>query len=99
MGISSRDYPTEISNEAVIKDRYIEDDLKLLAELDAQIAELISQRHERIDMIKAQQDKNRTRIQNHDDWFEGSVRCNPVPDRGEDSEFIPGYNGDFRGRR
>lgn len=82
---------------ATNKDRHIEDDLKLLSELDAQIAELISKRHERIDMIKAQQDTNRRRIQDHDDWFEGSVRCNPVSDRAE-SEFIPGYNEVEHGR-
>lgn len=73
--------PIEDRPELMKKDRYIEDDFKILRDIDARIAELIAQRHERMDTINAQHRANSERIIEHTDWFEGSVRCNPVPDR------------------
>lgn len=71
-------------------DRYIEDDLKLLQDIDGRINELLMERAERVQMIKIQHDRNFTRIQGHDDWFDGEVKGRPIPDRGaEVADFNP----------
>lgn len=80
-------------------DRFIEDDFKILRELDDRIAELIQERHQRIDMIREQHARNSSKLQDHEDWFEGSVRCNPVPDRGANVAYdMPTERAPYNGR-
>jgi hypothetical protein len=78
-GIDSA-YDTKPAKKAT---RFIEDDFQVLSELDERIDSLIQERYKRIDMINAQHYANAAKIQERTDWFEGTVRGNPVPERGE----------------
>jgi hypothetical protein len=78
--------------------RFIEDDLNALAELDNKIAELITQRAERREVILIQMKKNNERLNASEDWFEGSVKGNPTPDRGEESVMAYDPGPTTRGR-
>lgn len=61
--------------------RFVEDDIVQLHQLDKQITDLIRLRNERIEMIKRQNAKNHEAVIASDDWFEGTVRGNPTEDR------------------
>lgn len=67
--------------------RYVEDDLVQLHELDDRIRELIQLRNERVKMINEQIHLNKERLYASEEWFEGSVRGNPVPDRGGEVSY------------
>jgi hypothetical protein len=64
--------------------RFVEDDLMLLKEIDNKIRELISQRAERVEMIKKQNAANQEALNVSEDWFEGDLKGMPVPARYSD---------------
>lgn len=67
----------------------IEDDLNRLHDLDNQIKGLITRRTELVKMVTERIHKSKDRLYASEEWFEGSVRGNPVPDRGDECVEAP----------
>ena len=70
------------------KPRYLEDDLRVLTDIEGQISDLLRARDERLQNIKDSHFNYKERIQASEDWFEGYVKGNPVPERGGESSRL-----------
>ena len=83
------DYEDRVS--PMKKPRYLEDDLRLLTEIEGKISDLLREREQRLQDIKDSHFNYKERIQASQDWFEGYVKGNPVPERGGAEVRNSGY--------
>lgn len=77
------------ADNTVRDSRFIEDDFKVLKEIDDQIQTLLNQRQDRVAMIQAQHRKNGEMIERESDWYHGVVMQQPVAERGDEPNEGP----------
>lgn len=80
-----------MNGEDPIKNTNIEQDIQELEAIDKQISDLVQRRYNLVDRIQEKHHYTGNRMQTEKDWYEGSIRGNPVPDRNEEA---PEYSSD-----
>jgi len=67
----------------------IEQDMRELEEVGKAITELVERRYRVVDRIQEKHRRTSMRMQQETDWYEGTIRGNPVPDRASEVAMAP----------
>lgn len=70
----------------------MEQDIQELEVIDKHLSELVEKRYSLVDRIQAKHRRNHERMSAEREWFEGSIRGNPVPERDSEGAIAPDFN-------
>jgi hypothetical protein len=75
--------------DAKVAETSIEQDMQELSEVGKAIFELVERRYRIVDRIQEKHHRTNQRMQSEADWYEGTIRGNPVPDRNSEVSIAP----------